>query len=397
MEFAYISTDSQSRRVKGYIEARNLEEAVKKLTERGLTPLSVKRTFRLFGGVKPKVKRKELILFTIQFHSILSSGVPLTVGLESLSNEASSKDMKKVIEEIRTAILEGSSIYQAFSRFKELFPPYYLGALKVGEESGTLPKTLEKVIKVMEREEEQKAKTVRALIYPAFATFIILVAAFFYIFYVLPKVLDLVKNIGTSLPFLTKLLIAFVNLFRKLMVPLLIAFFAVVILILVGSRTEKFRIEMEKLLYSKLGLISTILSKSFYSQFTTFLALMLEAGVDMSTSLEILTFSTGSIFLKRIIETLRELVTAGSSLGQAFRQLNFPPLYCSMVSVGEETGSLPKQLNNLSLYYETEVSRTVERLQAIIEPVLIIIVGAFAAIIFISVLLPIYETIGTIR
>jgi type II secretory pathway component PulF len=396
MDFSYFGFNSKGERVKGYIAADTLENAVRTLKEQGIVPLEVKRVFKIIRR-KPAIKKKELILFTIQFHSVVTSGVPITVGLESLKDEASSKEMKKIIEEIRRALLQGSSIYDAFSRFKDIFPPYYLGALKVGEESGTLPKTLEKIINVMEREEDQKAKTVRALIYPAFALSTILIAALFYIFYVLPKVLELIKNIGTKLPFITVVLISFVNFLRRFAPLILLLILGFVIAILLAYRKKEYRIKIEEYLIKKLGIVSSILLKSFFAQFTVFLALMLEAGVDMSTSLELLTFSTANLYLKGLISKIRELVTAGQTLGQAFKNVDFPPLFCSMVSIGEETGTLPRQLNNLSRYYETELSRTVERLQAIIEPVLIIIIGAFASLIFISVLLPIYESIGSIR
>ncbi|MEO0247261.1 MAG: type II secretion system F family protein [candidate division WOR-3 bacterium] len=397
MEFSYFGINERGEKVKGFLIADSLEDAVKILKGQGIKPVEVKRFPFSFLRRKARVKKKDLILFTMQFQSIITSGVPITVGLESLKDEASSKELKAVIEEIRLSLLQGNSIYGAFSRFKDVFPPYYLGALKVGEESGTLPKTLERIIKVMEREEEQKSKTIRALIYPAFAVSTILIAALFYIFYVLPKVLDLIKNIGTKLPFITVLLISFVNFIRKFAPVILLILVLSVIVVAIAYRFDNYREKIEAFTLKRLGIISGILIKSFYAQFTTFLALMLEAGVDMSTSLELLTFSTGSIYLKNLIVKIRELVSAGQSLGQSFRKVDFPPLMCSIVSIGEETGTLPNQLNNLSKYYETELSRTVERLQAVIEPVLIIIIGIFAALIFVSVLLPIYESIGSIR
>ncbi|MEO0285737.1 MAG: type II secretion system F family protein [candidate division WOR-3 bacterium] len=397
MEFSYFGINERGEKVKGFLIADSLEDAVKILKGQGIKPVEVKRFPFSFLRRKTRVKKKDLILFTMQFQSIITSGVPITVGLESLKDEASSKELKAVIEQIRLSLLQGNSIYGAFSRFKGVFPPYYLGALKVGEESGTLPKTLERIIKVMEREEEQKSKTIRALIYPAFAVSTILIAALFYIFYVLPKVLDLIKNIGTKLPFITVLLISFVNFIRKFAPVILLILVLSVIVVAIAYRFDNYREKIEAFTLKRLGIISGILIKSFYAQFTTFLALMLEAGVDMSTSLELLTFSTGSIYLKNLIVKIRELVSAGQSLGQSFRKVDFPPLMCSMVSIGEETGTLPNQLNNLSKYYETELSRTVERLQAVIEPVLIIIIGIFAALIFVSVLLPIYESIGSIR
>ncbi len=397
MEFSYLCLNSRGERIKGFIEANTMEEAVKLLKGQGLSPIEVKKSvFNLFKR-RLRVKRKDIILFTMQLHSIISSGVPITVGLESLKEEAVSKDLKKVIDEIRLSLLQGNSIYEAFSRFKNVFPPYYLGALKVGEESGTLPKTLEKITRVMEREEEQKDKTIKALIYPAFAVTTILVAAGFYLFYVLPRVLDLVKGLGASLPFVTKVVIALVDLLKKVFPLLLFVIVALILGLVVFRKNQKIRELLDRWLVEKLGLISSVLIKSFYAQFTTFLALMLESGVDMSTALELLTFSSGNSYLIKLISRLRELVTSGLRLGEALKNLEFPPLFCSMVSVGEETGSLPRQLNSLSNYYETELIRTVERLQALLEPILIIFIGAFAALIFVSVLLPIYSTIGGMR
>jgi type II secretory pathway component PulF len=397
MEFVYIGLNARGEKVKGYIEAENEVVAVKILKEQGLTPLQVRKStiFSLKPGYR--VKRKELILFTMQLHSIISSGVPITVGLESLRDEAVSKDLKKVIEEIRLALLQGSSLYEAFSRFKTVFPPYYLGALKVGEESGTLPKTLERIVNVMQREEEQKDKTIKALIYPAFAVTTISIAAIFYLFYVLPRVIDLVKGLGTSLPFITVFVITVVGFLKKFVFLFVILLIAVIGALILMYQKKSTRVIIEKVLVERLGILSDVLVKSFYAHFTTFLALMLEAGIDMSTALELLTFSTGNLYLVNLIERLKTLVTSGQRLGEAVRNLGFPPLFCSMVSIGEETGTLPKQLNSLSFYYESELTRTVERLQAILEPVLIIFIGVFAALIFVSVLLPIYQTIGSIR
>uniref|UniRef100_A0A7V3ZWC0 Type II secretion system F family protein n=1 Tax=candidate division WOR-3 bacterium TaxID=2052148 RepID=A0A7V3ZWC0_UNCW3 len=397
MEFIYIGLNQRGEKIKGYIDAEDEVVAIKILKEQGLTPLQVRKSSVFSIKPRYRVKRKELILFTMQLHSVLSSGVPITIGLESLRDEAVSKDLKKVIEEIRLALLQGSSLYEAFSRFRTVFPPYYLGALKVGEESGTLPKTLERIVNVMQREEEQKDKTIKALIYPAFAITTITVAAIFYLFYVLPRVIELVKGLGTTLPLITLMVIGIVGFLKRFLFLFVILIMALIIFLILLYQRKPARLVMERVLVEKLGLLSDILKKSFYAHFTTFLSLMLEAGVDMSTSLELLTFSTGNLYLIGLVERLRTLVTSGQRLGEAVRNLGFPPLFCSMVAIGEETGTLPRQLNSLSFYYESELTRTVERLQAILEPVLIIFIGVFAALIFVSVLLPIYQTIGSLR
>jgi len=397
MDFIYVALAKNGELKKGVLRAENKSEAQAVLESLGLKPVKIKKRIKiLLLGQREKVKRKELILFTMQLHSVITSGIPLTTGLDSIKEEMGNKYFRKVIDEIKLSLLEGKTLYEAFSFHKKVFPMVYLGALKVGEESGTLPKTLERLIQFLTKQEEFISQVTHALIYPAFAITTIVFAAIFYIVYVLPKVLELVMSLNVKLPFITILLINFVKFLKTYGIAFLCIAVAVLFILFLMRKSSRYRIIFDKIVL-KTPLVSRILGRSLYAQFSTFLAIMLEAGVDLSTSLALLLETMSNTVFKKKIHQIKELVEGGTSLGGAFRLLYFPPLFVSMVEVGEETGRLPAQLHNLGNYYERELENMVRRLQATIEPVLIITIGVFAAFIFVSILLPIYQTISTLR
>jgi len=397
MDFTYVALAKNGELKKGILRAENKSEAAAILQSLGLKPVKIKKRIKIpLLGQRERVKRKELILFTMQLHSVITSGIPLTTGLDSIKEEMGNKYFRKVIDEIKLSLLEGKTLYEAFSFHKKVFPLVYLGALKVGEESGTLPRTLDRLIQFLTKQEEFITQVTHALIYPAFAITTIVFAAIFYIVYVLPKVLDLVISLNVELPFITILLVNFVK-FLKTYGIIIVGVIGLVILVLFLMRkSTRYRIIFDRILL-RMPLVSKILGRSLYAQFSTFLAIMLEAGVDLSTTLALLVETISNTVFKNKIQQIKELVEGGTSLGGAFRLLHFPPLFVSMVEVGEETGRLPTQLHNLGDYYERELENMVRRLQATIEPVLIITIGVFAAFIFVSILLPIYQTISTLR
>lgn len=397
MDFSYVALTKNGELKKGILRAENKGEALAILQSLGFKPIKIRKRIKiLLLGQRERVKRKELILFTIQLHSVITSGIPLTTGLDSIKEEMGNRYFRKVIDEIKLSLLEGKTLYEAFSFHKKIFPPMYIGALKVGEESGTLPKTLERLIQFLTKQEEFISQVTHALIYPVFAITTIVFAAIFYIFYVLPRVLELVISLNVKLPFITILLINFVK-FLKTYGIIILAIIGLAILVLFLMRkSTRYRIISDRILL-RIPLVSRILTRSLYAQFSTFLAIMLEAGVDLSTTLGLLLETISNTIFKNKIQQIKELVEGGTSLGGAFRLLHFPPLFVSMVEVGEETGRLPIQLHNLGNYYERELENMIRRLQATIEPVLIITIGIFAAFIFVSILLPIYQTISTLR
>jgi len=203
-------------------------------------------------------------------------------------------------------------------------------------------------------------------------------------------------SLNVELPFITILLINFVKFLKTYGIVFLCIVVAVLFILFFMRKSSRYRIIFDKIVL-RTPLVSRILGRSLYAQFSTFLAIMLEAGVDLSTSLALLVETVSNTVFKKKIHQIKELVEGGTSLGGAFRLLYFPPLFVSMVEVGEETGRLPAQLHNLGNYYERELENMVRRLQATLEPVLIITIGIFAAFIFVSILLPIYQTISTLR
>jgi type IV pilus assembly protein PilC len=394
-EFRFRAIDEKGREVKGKAVVNTSVELLEELKEKGYYILEVTEKERRKSFGRRKVKKRELISFTTQFYSLVSAGLPILKGLQDVAQEMKNPYFRRVLEEIVEKVEAGQSLSEAFSDYPDIFPRFYVGAIKTGEISGTLNSILKNLLDIMEKQEQFETELKQNLTYPVIAVLTLSGVAFFYLFYIFPKVLNLVKEMGVELPTQTKILLAFVNTLTKLWYVPILLLVGLVLAFFLLRKNEKFAFYLDSALL-KVPFLGEIIKKSLMARFSRFLSLLLDAGIDIVTSLEILVGTIGNRVIRSMIERARELLIGGKGLADAFTVLPFNSISLSIIRVGEETGRLTGELLKVAEYNQRDVEARTKRLITLLEPIMLITFGLVAGLIFLSVLLPIYDTVSKV-
>jgi type II secretory pathway component PulF len=346
---------------------------------------------------RKKIKAVEIVELFENLHLMIKAGVPISVAINDLSKEMQNKHLKFILEDIYKIITSGGSLYEGFSKYKNVFGDVILTLVKVGEETGGLEKVLKDAATYLKRIEDIKAKTKQALIYPSFTFVAVLGSMIFWMVYVLPKMLEAFQNFNIDLPITTRILIWMSEFTRKYIVFIIIfivLFFVVLKILRKNNREIKFHTDRILLKLPIIGIILTYFNYAFISEY---MMLMVKAGVNLSRILEILGNSLGNEVFKRGVINAKDLIIGGESLSEAFRKQNlYSPMIIRMLDVGENTGQLEEQLSYISNYYYEKVDYISQNIAKMIEPLLISFVGIFMLIIILGLMGPIYNLISVV-
>ena len=394
--------DNSGRKVVKTLEADDEVQLLSFLDFLGLTPVKVSKRPALLGKLLRgfhlrRVKRKELIDLFENLHLIAKSGVPIGVAIWDLAEDADNPVIKSMLHDISYRIQSGISISEAMARHEGILGSVAVNLVKIGEETGRLDRVFKDISEHYARIEDFVGKAKQAFIYPAFALVSIIFAMVFWLVYVMPKLVSLFEGLNVELPTATIMLMKVSEFMQAywlqvgIAVSLLIIAFAIT-----RQKNEKFRYITDKLLL-KVPVIKAILYNFNYAFFAEYVRLMFNAGVAIHTIMSILEKSVGNRVFRRAVSRIKEDIERGQSLGTAVQRTGvFSSLFVRMVKVGEETGALEEQLDYLAQHYYAKLDYITQNIAKVIEPMVIIVVGFFMAVIMISLLVPIYDLISKI-
>lgn len=391
--YKYQALNREGLAVKGEVEALNLEEFFNYLSQEGLIPLKYKVRVYPWKDFLKKIKRKDLAEFCHNLAFLISAGVPIISALKDLKDTIVNPLLKRKVGKILSEVLKGNPLSEAFKKVN-IFPPIVISLVKIGEETGRLDKTLEEASKHLYRVEEIISQTKRAMMYPVFVIFSILGAFLFWLIYVLPKILDVFKQMQIKLPLPTIILMKVVETFQKyyflfLLIPLLVVIFLIVL-----YKNPKTQANVEKVLL-KLPFIGFVKRSSFLAFFFEYFSLLLEAGIDILRSFDVMHDSLNTQLPKKIVLKVKNKVVAGLLLSEALKTENiFNPFDIRLINVGEQTGKLPEQMKMLSDHYFNEVQSLIQTISKVLEPMIIAIAGLIFLVIVIALIGPIYELVS---
>lgn len=395
--YSYRAVDPNGCIVEGNLEA-NSERALETLLRQSdieLLRCSESRS-RGFGRGR-KVKRKDLIGFCFHMEQMTRAGLPILEALADLRDSVDHPTFKEVLANLMSSVETGKTLSQAMAEFPKVFDDVFVSLVAVGEESGELPDVMLKLTESFKWQDELIAKAKTVIIYPAFVGVVVLGVMLFMMLYVVPQMVDFIREMGQQLPIHTRALIAFSNFLVKhwwWAVPL-----PPVLLLLVklqADRDENFRhvVDGWKL---KIWYVGPVMSKIVLSRFASYFALCYSAGLDVLNSLRISEDIAGNAVIRDGIRQIGAGISDGKSLSASIEDSElFPPLVTRMVKMGESTGGLDDALLNISYFYDREVTESIDRLRAMIEPAMTVVLGGLMGWIMLSVLGPIYETISSI-
>jgi type IV pilus assembly protein PilC len=393
--FRYIAKNDQDTKQEGFLEAENKEDVLETLRKKSLTPISVREEkVDILAKIKDFgfVTSTEKVLFSKELATLVGAGIPIAQGMHILEEQVDSKMMKNAVADIASDIEGGFSLSTAMEKHKNIFGPLYVSMIRAGEVAGMLDQTLERMADEIEKEHELVAKIRGALAYPGVIMIALVLVVIYMITSVIPQIANVFSSMGGELPASTRFLLWLSDAFRTkgLLILIIIVGFIFSFRFLLKT-SYKFRYGWHSLLL-RIPIFGKAAKKVNVARFTRTLGSLLASGVAVIEALQISADTlTNEVFKKEILEVAKK-VEDGSSIAEPLRKSKiFPLMVPHMISVGEDTGTLDKTLLKVTDFYEKEVDHTVKNLSSILEPLLMIVIGAGAGFIVISVITPIYQ------
>ena len=400
--FTYDAINSQGIELSGEIHAPDLTAAREQLQARGLLPQSLsERSASGEGGARTafkKVKPKALQVFSRQLATMIEAGVSVVAALVTLEEQTEDKYLREVIAEIRADVEGGMVLSKAFSRHPKVFNRLYVSMIEAGESSGTLDKVLDRAATQIEKENKLRRRVKGAMVYPsvviAFATLVLI----FMLLFIVPVFAEIFDTLGGELPKPTQLVMGMSNGLRDwwfVIFPLVIG---LIFAFRHWKKTEQGRKVWDRFKLKIPMKIGAVVHKVALARTSRTLATLIAAGVDIIKALEITGATSGNWVVERSLENVRTRVHEGAPISQPLSEDSvFPPMVGHMVRIGEETGELDKMLGKIADFYEDEVDAAIQALTSIIEPILMIGVGAMVGVIVISMYLPMFKMMELIK
>jgi type IV pilus assembly protein PilC len=401
MRIRYKAADKTGIISRGLVDAKSTQEAVEYLRQKELMPISVDRIDNKFWTDLPffssKIKSNDLILFTRQLSSMLSSGLTLIRALELLKAEIKNQAFVEVITTVTNDIQEGKTMTQALAKHPKVFNQIYISIISAGEQSGLLDKVLLRLTENMEKQAKLKSTITSALMYPAIVIIMMFGVMLVMSFFVIPQLSNLFTSMNVPIPLPTQIVIGV----SKFMVSFWPFIFAVGVALMFAYRrwvaTPNGRLIMDTFVL-KLPVFGKLISQTILAEFSRTFGLLVGTGTLVVQALIEAADTTGNVLFKTAIVDVSRMVEKGQPIGDSMSSyVLFPPMLIQLIKIGEQTGKIDESLLRASEYFETEVDHAVKNLTTAMEPFIMIILGGGVAFLLFSVLTPIYSLITSIQ
>ena len=420
-EFSYKARRRSGELVEGVLDVADRPAALVQIQRLGLFPIAVETakagvtsdgrragkdvdilaflppTLRAQLQQKRKPKLQELATFTQQLANLLQSGMPLTVALNSMVHLETKGIPAEVTRGLKQEVTEGRGLSDAMAKQPHIFSELYINMVRAGESSGSLVEVLRRMATHFQQFAEVQAKFKSALIYPAMVICVGMGIVTFFMFFMMPRFMEIFNGFGVELPLPTRMLMGFstflINFWWLLGAMITVA----VILFMRFKSSEAGGMKMDEW-KMKVPVVGKVVKLNLFGQFARTLGTLLQNGVPVLTALKITEQVLPNRLIKEAIAKTRDAVTDGKTLAQPLGQSKlFPQLMVDLVRIGEETGDVPAALNNLADTYENELQLGLRVMTQLIEPILIIIMAILVGFLLISILLPLFQLISQIH
>jgi type IV pilus assembly protein PilC len=395
-KFEYKAIDTKGQSKNGKIEAANESAARSSLVRLGLKPLIVKEVgkepFDIMSLLNKggKVKTKDLVIFTRQLATMINAGVPLVRSLATLQGQTENPTFKKQLVSISKDVESGLAFADSLEKFPNTFNPTYINMIRAGEAGGILDEILNKLAQQQEKDAAIKGKFKSAMTYPAVLIGITMLVFIALMTFVVPKIGTIIADLSEGeLPPLTKAMLGI----SDIMINFWYIHISVIVLggifLTKYIKTPKGRLRKDILLLKMPG-IKSLVTKMAVARFSRIFASLMSAGVSVIDSIEITARAIGNkVFEKELMEAAKAVANGEQLSVPLTKSKVFPPIVSQMMSIGEETGQTDTVLIKVAEFYEEEVDAAVDGLSSILEPILIVVMGAMVGVIAISVIGPI--------
>ena len=402
--FAYKARDERGLLVQGSIEAATRRDAMMQLDSMGYIPVSAKETGSAGSASVDdfllrfqRIKHDDLIFFTRQFRTVVRSGIPIVSGLRALEEQTSNKRLQKAIGNVAQEIDKGSSLSDAFARQKGVFSDIYVSMVRSGETSGNLEEVLERLSGLLEFQMRTKETIKSAMRYPVFVIITLITAFIVLVNLVVPKFVPMFKSSKVALPLPTQMLLLINDIFQKYTKAVVVIAAVLVVAFFLYKRTAagRYSIDVIKL---KIPLIGVIIMKTCMSRFAFTLENLISTGIPIIRTLDIVSRTVGNEYIASKVLDISANIEKGKGIARPLKDAKiFPPLVIHLISTGEETGSLEEMLKEISMHYDREVTYTVNRLSAYIEPILTVGLAGMVLFLALAIFMPWWDMMNAMR
>ncbi len=393
-KFKYTALHNSGTSQSGIIEASGEKIASELLFEKGYYVQDIKKVIEKEqkGEIELnyKIGIKDLAIFCNQFAVILQAGVPILKSIEILGHQTQNKKLGKVLADVYNRIQKGSSVSEAFTEHSKRFSELFLAMLESGEASGNLELVLKRMGVSLTKDHKLSQKVKSALIYPAILSIVAVLVVILLLVVVVPTFSAMYASSGQELPFLTKIMIGLGDFMSANIILIFFSTITIIVFTRMILRIESVRLGFDEFKL-KLPVLGKLLMQIITARYTQNMATLLSSGISLTQSIEITSKSLGNKYVSQKVYSLINDIRSGKGMSDPLEALNiFSPMVVQMTKLGEEAGTLDELLNQTSDFYESEAEFATTKITALIEPVIIVVMGVMVLLIVLSILLPMF-------
>ncbi len=393
--YVWVGTDASGKHAKGEIEAQDERTARLLLSRKKirLTKLKPKPKDLLanVSFLQPKVKTKDIVIFTRQLSTMIDAGLPLVQGLDILGNQQENPTFKKMLLDIKNEVESGSTFADALKKYPKHFDRLYRNMVAAGEIGGILDEVLRRLSDYMEKAQALKAKVKSAMTYPAIVLAISGVVLGIILIFVIPVFAKMFSEFGAALPAPTQIVINISNFIKSYILAILGGAAILVIAFKKFYSTPKGKLIVDRAVL-RAPVFGPLIKKVAVAKFTRTLGTLINSGVPIIEALNVAAGTAGNKVVENAIRAVKASISEGRSIAQPLMESGvFPSMVVQMISVGETTGALDAMLNKIADFYDQEVDTAVDGLTSMIEPFMIVFLGGTIGSIIIAMYLPIFK------
>lgn len=393
-KFSYTASNKEGKTIQGSAEAADKDSLVTLLSKQGLRPIVIKADTGKSSKTKrgKKVKTKDLVVFTRQLSTMVSAGVPLTRAISTMQSQTESKYFREVLTGIMKDVESGQPLGDTFGKYPTVFSDVYVNMVRAGEAGGILDEILKRLAAQVEQDASMRKKVKSAMTYPAVIFSITIIAFFGIMMLVIPKLGKIIIDLGgpdAELPIYTKVLLDGSVFVRANAVLIIGTMLLVSYAFRRYIKTPKGKYQWHSFLL-RVPVVKTLITKVAIARFARTFASLMSAGVAVLDALEVTGGAIGNKVIEAELQEAAKAVKNGKQLSEPLSQSkHFPAIVPQMLAIGEETGQIDTILIKVADFYEEEVETTIDGLSSIIEPLMIVVLGAMVGLIAASVMGPI--------
>jgi type IV pilus assembly protein PilC len=393
--YLYVAQTKKGRKLKGELEAADERIALSQLKRRNLTVTKIKAKPKdIFANVafmQPKVTSKDLVIFTRQFSTMIDAGLPLVQGLTILAEQMENRTFRSILKEITKDVEGGSTLAEALKKHPKVFDALFVNLVAAGEVGGILDTIMRRLADYIEKSEALKKRIKGAMTYPAVVVAIAILVIAVILIFVIPVFEEMFTSFGAALPAPTQLVVNMSRFMKRNIHWVILAIIAF-IFVFKKYRNSKGGRKTTDTIALKLPVFGDLLKKTAIARFSRTLGTMIQSGVPILDSLEIVAKTSGNVVIEEIVFEVRASIAEGQTIADPLSETDiFPGMVIQMISVGEATGALDTMLNKIADFYDDEVDAAVDALTSMLEPLLMLFLGGAIGGLVISMYLPIFQ------